>query len=95
MTATEPASKMRTVTVRYTPRVTSDKIVRFHGTTFEELQQRLLAARVPDVNSKSFMELYVPNEGFVCPLPGEHLPDLEELVVSVHGEGRTCFAQLS
>ncbi len=78
--------EVRTVTVTYRPTIYGEKVVRFDGTTFGELQQRLTAARVPYVHSKSFLELYVPDEGFVCPLASESLPDLKALTVCVHGE---------
>ena len=77
---------MRTVRVTYRPSTFGDKVVRFQGSTFGELQQRLIAARVPYVHSMSFIELSVPNEGFVCPLASEKLPEIGDLTVAVHGE---------
>ena len=82
--ADEP--QLRTVTVTYRPSTFGDKIVRFQGSTFGELQQRLIAARVPHVHSMSFVELYSPSEGFVCPLASEALPDVKDLTIAVHGE---------
>lgn len=80
--ADEP--QLRTVTVTYRPSTFGDKIVRFQGSTFGELQQRLIAARVPHVHSMSFVELYSPSEGFVCPLASEALPDVKDLTIAVH-----------
>ena len=84
--ATKDAPAMRTARVTYYPPLSSTKVVRFQGDTFGELQQRLIAAKVPGISSKSYIELLIPNEGFVCPLADESLPDATEITISVHGE---------
>lgn len=77
---------IRTVRVTYSPPVTDPKVVRFQGTSFGQLHERLLAAKVPGVDGKSYIELLVPGEGFVCPLPGEALPNFSEITISVQGK---------
>lgn len=86
MTASEANQLMRTVKVTYFPPVTGTRTVRFRGNTFGELQQRLIEAKVPGVHCKSYIELLIPKEGFVCPLPSETLPESSELTISVHSE---------
>lgn len=85
-----PFTAMRVVKVTYSPAITGTKIVRFQGDTFGDLQERMIAAKVPGVHSKSYIELLIPGEGFVCPLPDETLPTSTDITVSVHGEVHCC-----
>lgn len=84
----------RSVFVSFVPPVADSKTVRFRGSTFQELKDRLVEAKVPGVGTTSFVEVEVPYEGYVCLLDEDVLPGTDNISVHVHRKPRN-FASLS
>jgi len=57
--------------------------VRFEGTTFGEMKERLSAVNLPGISGDSFVEVRLEGGGFLCLLDAEQLPE-GDLVVNVH-----------
>lgn len=62
--------------------------IRFSGSVFKELRERLASVNLPGVaNSSSFVEVRV-EDGFTCLLDDDQLPE-GDLVVNVHNYSGT------